>query len=74
MIYQSEIVVLVKRSIANSIRKKLAGCGFVTQVNEVSDTPIGEVDNFRIVIYHESFKDFICEKTGYDKTQFVDKL
>lgn len=73
MIYQSEIVVLIKRSVANSIRKKLAGCGFITHVEEVSNRPIGEVDNFRIVIYHESFKEYVCKRTGYDISQFKDK-
>ena len=71
--YQSEIKVLIKRALARKISKHLGGCGFVTHVQEVSSVKIGEVDHFRIVIYHEEFKNYICKQTGYDVSQFEDK-
>ena len=70
---KKEINVLIKRALARKISKHLGGCGFVTHVQEVSSVKIGEVDHFRIVIYHEDFKDYICKQTGYDVSQFEDK-
>jgi len=71
--YQSEIKVVIQRKVARRIGKHLAGCGFVTHVQEVSDLTIGDVDQFRIVIYHESFKAYVCKQTGYSDNQFIDK-
>jgi hypothetical protein len=73
MSYQSEITVLIERAKARKISKHLAGCGFVTHIKEVSQEMICKVDQFRIVVYHPDFKEYICKVTGYDMTQFVDK-
>jgi len=71
--YQSEIVVLIEKKVARRIQKHLGGCGFVTHVKEVSNEKILTVDQFRIVIYHEIFKEYICNQTGYNESQFTDK-
>ncbi len=73
MSYQSEITVLIGRPMARKISKHLAGCGFVTHINEVSNKKILDVDQFRIVVYHPDFKEYVCKQTGYSPTQFVDK-
>ena len=71
--YQSEITVLIESKIARRIKKHLANCGFVTHTQEVSKDKIKAVDQFRIVIYHRSFKEYVCEQTGYAMEQFTDR-
>jgi len=73
MSYQSEITVLITRPLARKISKHIANCGFVTVWDEVSNRKIADADQFRIVIYHESFKEYVCKATGYAITQFVDR-
>ena len=64
--FQEELVVFIEKSVAKTIKKKLGGLGFITQIDEVSPEPVHKVDTFRIVLYHPSLKEYIEKKTNRD--------
>lgn len=69
--YEVKSLFLSKRQ-AKAIKKKIMNAGFITQVKEVSLDKIGEVDLFRVVIYHKDLKPII-EKIVKDDINWISK-
>lgn len=72
--YRKETKAFITRGEAKKIRKHIGNAGYITHVLEVSNEKIKDVDQFKIVIYHESLIPGIEEITKKDDFEWRDTI
>ena len=65
--------IFLEKRIAKRVMNKIGNCGFITQVNEVSEKKIGGADFFRIVLYTKLLKEPV-EKILKVDVDWINKL
>ena len=61
------------KKIAKRLKKKIAGCGFVTVYDEVSKRKVVDMDTFRFVLYTPLLEDILCDELGIEKSELIVK-